>query len=364
MEAHASHRRRRVIIWSSVGFVLVASAVVLSLAFKSAGSNAPAKKKSDKETAPAAPVELSTVTVGPISTYLQTSATLEPRNSAVLMARREGQVIELLAEEGQWVKAGEVLARFEDREASLAVDRATLSFEVVKREAERGDQLHAQGYLSPREQEDLDLKRRTASVELEQAKHNLDLTRITAPFSGRVTERQINMGETVTPGKACFQLVEFSPLLVRLFFPERDLSAIRVGQSARLTIDSQPGRTFEARVVRLNPVVDQSNGTCKVTLELPNPEGALRPGAFARVSLQTGSFPGALLLPRRGVVSEDGESFVFVARGDSAVRLPVKLGAVENETAQVLAGLRAGERVVTVGQGGLKQGSKIRVVRS
>ena len=86
--------------------------------------------------------------------------------------------------------------------------------------------------------------------------------------------------------------------------------------------------------------------------------------SFARVRLKTGSFASALLLPRRGVLSEDGEDYVFVARGDSAVRVPVKLGAVEDETAQITAGLTRGDRVVTVGQGGLKQGSKIRVVRS
>ncbi len=365
MEAHRDHRRRRaVIIWSSLGVVLVAAAVVLSLAFKNAGSNASAKKKADKETTPASPVELSDVKVGAISTYLQTSATLEARNAATLMARREGPVVAILSEEGQWVNSGDVLARLEDREAKLAVERAELAYQVAKREAERGDQLHAQGYLSPREQEDLDLKRRTAQVELEQARHDLSLTRITAPFAGRVSERRVNLGETVTPGRPCFELVDFDPLLIRLYFPEREVPAVRVGQSALITMDSQPGRTFEARVVRINPVVEQSNGTFKVTLELPNPEGKLRPGAFARVSLKTGSFADALLLPRRGVMSEDGEDFVFLARGDSAVRMPVKMGAVEHDTAQILSGLKPGERVVTVGQGGLKQGSKIRVVRS
>ena len=99
-------------------------------------------------------------------------------------------------------------------------------------------------------------------------------------------------------------------------------------------------------------------------LELPNPGGNLRPGAFARVRLRTGSFASVLLLPRRGVLTEDGEDYVFVASGDSVVRVPVKLGAIENDTAQITNGLTRGDRVVTVGQGGLKQGSKIRVVRS
>ncbi len=365
MESHRDHRRRRaLILWSSLGVVLLAAAVVLSFAFKNAGSNASSKKKAEKENTPASPVELSEVQVGPISTYLQTTGTLEARNAATLMARREGPVVAVEAEEGRWVNAGDVLARLEDREAKLAVERAELAYQVAKREAERGEQLGAQGYLSPREQEDLDLKRRTGQVDLEQARHDLALTAISAPFAGQVSERMVNLGETVTAGRPCFKLVDFNPLLIRIYFPERELPAVRVGQSALLTLDSQPGRAFEARVVRINPVVEQSNGTFKVTLELPNPSGLLRPGAFAHVSLKTGGFADALLLPRRGVVSEDGEDFVFVARGDSAVRVPVKLGAVEHDTAQILSGLKARDRVVTVGQGGLKQGSKIRVVRS
>jgi len=356
--------RRRMLVASALGLILLVTAVGLSCAFKNAGSNGKGKKKAEKDPVPASPVEVSEVRDGAISTYLETTCTLEARNQATLVARREGPLVEVVVEEGQWVRAGDLLARLDDKEASLAVDRASLGLEVAKREAVRADTLHSQGFMSPKDQDDLVLKRRTAEVELEQARYNLGLTRIVAPFAGRVVERDVHLGETVTPGKACFTIVDFDPVRARLYFPERDLQSVRVGQQALVSLDSRPGQPFEARVTLVNPVVDQTNGTFKVTLELPNPGGALRPGAFARVRLKTGSFANALLLPRRGVVSEDGEDYVFVARGDSAVRVPVKIGAIENDTAQITTGLARGDRVVTVGQGGLKQGSKIRIVRS
>jgi len=364
MEVQRNPRRRLVFIGSAVGLIALVTAVGLSCAFKNAGSNAKAKKKAEKDPIAASPVEVTVVRDGPISTFLETTATLEARNSATLVARREGPVVAVAAEEGQWMREGEVLARLDDKEARLAVERADLALEVAKREADRAEQLHSQGFMSPKEQDDLVLKRRTAEVELEQARYNFALTRITAPFAGRVVERSVNLGETVTPGKSCFTLVDFNPVLARLYFPERDLPAVQVGQQALVTLDSHPGKVFEARVSLVNPVVDQSNGTFKVTLELPNASGALRPGAFARVRLKTGSFASTLLLPRRGVLSEDGEDYVFVAHGDSAVRVAVKVGAIENDTAQITTGLARGDRVVTVGQGGLKQGSKIRVVGS
>jgi multidrug efflux pump subunit AcrA (membrane-fusion protein) len=80
------------------------------------------------------------------------------------------------------------------------------------------------------------------------------------------------------------------------------------------------------------------------------------------VRLRTGSFQNALLLPRRGVLTEDGESYVFVAQGDSVNKVGITLGAVENDTAQIIGGLKAGDSVVTVGQGGLKPGAKIKAV--
>ena len=365
MEVQGTPRRgrRRMLVLSGLGLVLLV-AVGLSFAFKNANGNGKAKKKAERDSIPASPVEVSEVRDGPINTFLETTATLEARNQATLVARREGPVVELATEEGQWVQAGSLLARLDDKEARLAVERAELALAVAKRAAERADQLHSQGYMSPKEQDDLVLRRRTAEVELEQRRYDLSLTRIVAPFAGRVVERMINLGETVAPGKSCFSMVDFDPVRARLYFPERDLPAVKLGQQALVTLDSHPGKVFEAVVTLVNPVVDHSNGTFKVTLELPNPGGTLRPGAFARVRIRTGSFASALLLPRRGVLTEDGEDYVFVARGDSAVRIPVTLGAIENETAQITAGLAAGERVVTVGQGGLKQGSKIRVVRS
>jgi membrane fusion protein (multidrug efflux system) len=116
-------------------------------------------------------------------------------------------------------------------------------------------------------------------------------------------------------------------------------------------------------VALVNPVVDRANGTVKVTIEVRDPRRELRPGNFAKVQLRTGSFDDAIVLPRRAMLLEDGENYVFVAQGDSVIKRVVTLGAVAGDTAQILAGLAVGDRVVTVGQGGLKQGAHIKPVR-
>jgi RND family efflux transporter MFP subunit len=345
-----------------VGVLVLVIVAGVALTARRAGGNGGDKKKKSDEGPVASPVELTTARRGRIATFAQNTTTLEARNAAVLVARRPGQVLALLAEEGQWLKKGQPLARLDDREARLKVQRTELAAEVAKREIDRAKQLSDKGYMSAREIDDLEVKRRNAWVELEQARYELSQMVITAPFAGRVVDRMVQLGETVTEGKECFRIVDFDPVLARLYFPERELPRIRVGQDAVVTMDANPGHEFHGRVALVNPVVDRTNGTFKVTLEIANPNGALRPGTFARARIKTGEFEGAVLMPRRGLITEDGEDYVFVARGDSVVRIGVNVGAIEGDDAQILAGLREGDSVVTVGHGGLKPGAKIKPV--
>jgi RND family efflux transporter MFP subunit len=355
-------RRRRVLLWSAVAVLVVAVAAGGLLVARNARGNG-GKKKNDKEQTPPAPVELTEVRRGSVTTFLETTTTLEARNSAVLVATRPGQVTRIGAEEGAYVRAGHRLAQLDDTEARLAVERAEVALEIAEREAERGRQLRPQGFISERDLDDLELKRRNAQVARDEARYNLSQTRLVAPFSGRVTARMVNLGETVTPGRECFRLEDFDPLLARLHFPERELSRVRPGQPAWITLDAHPGQAFQAKVALVNPVVDRANGTFKVTLEVGDPARVLRPGNFVRARLRTGSFEDAVVLPRRAMLSEDGEDFVFVARGDTVIKVAVRVGAISGDTAQVLAGVVAGDSVVTVGQGGLKHGARIKPVR-
>lgn len=366
MELQQRKRRpRRIWLFSGLGVVVVAAGLIAVLAIQNARGNGSASKgKKNGEKAPAAsPVELSLVAQDEMSTFLETTATLEPQNTAMLVARRQGQIVELPAEEGDFVREGATLAKIDDTETQLAYDRAKLAYEVAERDLVRGKQLKERNLISDKELDDRELAKRTAWQEMEQAKYDLSQTRITAPFAGHVVKRLVNLGETVTAGRECFELADFSPLLARVYFPERELPRIKVGQGAVLELDVHPGKEFPATVSLVNPAVDRTNGTFKVTLEVRDPSGLLRPGNFAHVRLRTGTYADAVVLPRRALVSEDGDEFVFVARADSVDRVQVRVGAISGDSVQILDGVAPGDSVVTVGQGGLKQGSKIKSVR-
>ena len=367
METSLVKRRRRpLILWSALGLGLLVVGIGVAVALRSARGDGPSSKKKGKgKDAPiAAPVELSRADKGDVATFLETTTTLEPVNQATLVAKRQGQVVAVVAEEGAWVTRGQVLARIDDTEAKLALDKAQIGSDIAKRELERGKQLKQRSMISDKDLDDQELKMRSAWQELEQARYDLEQTRITAPFSGRVLERMIHLGETVTPGHECFRLADMTPLRARVYFPERELSRVRTGETAQLETDTRPGQKYAGTVTIVNPSVDLSNGTFKVTLEVVDKTGALRPGTLCRMRLITGTFRDAICVPRRALLSEDGEDFVFLARADSVNRVKVRVGAISGDTAQILAGLAPGDSVVTVGQGGLKQGSKIKPVRS
>ena len=148
MDSNHAPRRRRRWLWPVVGLAVVA--VIAGGLLVARNGQANSKKKDKKEEIPAAPVELSTVGKGAISTYLETTTVLEAVNSAMLVARTQGQVVALLAEEGQPVARGQVLARLDDTEARIALSRARLSIEQAEREATRGKQLHERGVQSQR----------------------------------------------------------------------------------------------------------------------------------------------------------------------------------------------------------------------
>ncbi|HLF06488.1 MAG TPA: efflux RND transporter periplasmic adaptor subunit, partial [Thermoplasmata archaeon] len=254
----APRRSKRVWLLSGLGALLVVIAVGIVFLARNAQGDGDGKgkkkgKKGEKETT-AAPVEISVLGSGSISTFLQTTATLEARNSAILVAQRSGPIAAVNVEEGSWVKTGQVLARLDDTEARVSLERAQVNLEIAQREYDRGKQLVERNLISEKEMDDSKLKLRTAEVELEQRRFDFSQTRLTAPFSGRIADRFVKLGETVTVGKECFRLVDFNPLRARLYFPERELSRVAPGQDAVVTVDTHPGHEFRGKVELVNPV--------------------------------------------------------------------------------------------------------------
>jgi len=184
-------------------------------------------------------------------------------------------------------------------------------------------------------------------TELELAKQALTDSTLTAPFSGRVRERHATPGQFLGTGAPVVTIVKVNPLRLRLSIPEREASAVRTGLAVRVLLEGDP-RVYEGRVSRISPAIEESSRTLSIEAEVANPNGVLRPGAFANAEVVTESTQVAILVPETALASFAGVDKVFVVTAGKATERRVTLGRRHDGQVEVLAGLKVGEDVVTV----------------
>lgn len=333
---------------------------------KSSGGATPAAAKNgkngkDKEKAPV-PVSIAAIGAAPISAYITSTANLVAENEVKIVSEAEGRVERLLVEEGHYVQQGQPLAALVRGDAEMLREKARVRAANARVAFNRASEMHTKELMSRGDYDKVVMEKEVAEQELAEAEWRLGKTTIRAPFTGRVTERTVNQGQHVRPGDVLFTLTDYDPLIARIFLPERDVLALKVGREVRLTLRASNDVAFTGRIRQISPVVDTSTGTVKVTVEATNPPAIVRPGAFVSVDIVRETKPNAVRVPREAVLRELRESHVFVAEGSVARRREVTLGIEEGDFVEALSGVRPGEKVIVAGQGALRDGSPIKVL--
>lgn len=368
---------------------------------------APAKNASDSSAdETATPVELAATEKKTVSAQVTGTANLRPLRLIQVATQAEGVVIEILAEEGDYVERGQPLCRLDGRDLEIRLvlteerlaqarlqleksgirrEKAQVQIENSKAELQRQEEAYAEKLVSEREVAELRYRldelrhdeRIAASevrefthrleelqAEISQVKLELSRKQILAPFSGRITERTVQLGQTVRQLDSLFRLGAFSPLYADVHLAELEALRVHSGQKAIVSLGRGGSAQSVGYVERISPVVDPATGTVKVTVRVEPSAQELKPGAFVRVSIETDRRAEAVLIPKRAIVEEDGETFVFIAEGETAHRRPVVLGYETESEIEVQQGVTPGEKVVVAGQGKLKDGAKIREITS
>lgn len=317
----------------------------------------------EQEDIAAIPVEAAMVSLGNVAAFYSGTATLEAEQRAEVVSEITGVVLETIAEEGDFVNAGDVLARVETDRYRLEVDRANAALKRLKTDYERKKELFQRELVSAEvfEQVSADFEAQVAEHEL--ALLNLKHTDIRAPISGYVAERMIRRGNLVELYQPVYSIASYDPLLAVLHVPERELAVLRKGQKVVMQLDAWPGEEFTGEVIRISPVVDPETGTFRVTSEIVDTGGKLKPGLFGRVNVHYDLRESVPVVPREAVLTEDQESHVFVINQEgNAQRRPVVLGYEQQGRIEVIQGVTAGEQVVTAGKGSLSDGARVEVV--
>lgn len=328
-----------------------------------ANGNDAAGAAEEPEEVAAIPVEAATVTLGDVAAFYSGTATLEADQRAEVVSEITGVVLEIRAEEGDFVEAGQVLARVETDRYKLEVDRANAALKRLKTDFHRKKELFQKELVSADvfEQVSADYEAQVAEHEL--ALLNLKHTDIRAPISGYVAERMIRRGNLVELYQPVYSIASYDPLLAVLHVPERELGVLRKGQQVVMQFDAWPGESFTGEVIRVSPVVDPETGTFRVTSEITDEGGKLKPGLFGRVNVHYDLRQAVPVLPREAILTEDEQNHVFVIGEEgNAQRRAVSLGYEQQGRIEIIEGVSAGDRVVTAGKGSLSDGARVEVV--
>ncbi|MCH9688171.1 MAG: efflux RND transporter periplasmic adaptor subunit [Deltaproteobacteria bacterium] len=343
--------------------VLATGAAVAVLGWPDESGSAPrtAAASAGEGTEPEAPTPVTTVPVrqGEIATYLSATANLVAEDSISVVAEVAGRVERVLLAEGEAVKSGALVVALDDREATLGLSTARIQVRQARATKQR---VEALGQLvSEEEREKSRTDHDVAAQAVVDARFRVAQTRIRAPRSGKVTRRDVAVGQYVRAGDPVLEITDFSTLVARIFVPERDALALAPGRSVEFALQAAPGVKFEGTVRDVASVVDASSGTVKVTIEVTDAPPQVRSGSFVSVRMVREHHDQALWLPREAVTRGPRASHVFVVDGETVTRREVELGAQDGPRLHIVSGLTQGEVVVLAGHGKLADGAAVQV---
>lgn len=323
-------------------------------------------ENTDEETeeAPPIPVETTKPVRGDIYAVYSGTAPIEAFAEATVIGKVGGEVRELLAEEGDVVTKGQILARLDGDRLRLEVSQSEAQLQKLRRDYERNIDLSEKGLISEGDFEKIKYEMEALQASHNLAKLELDYTQIRAPIDGVVSERLIKLGNTISPNDPVFQVTSLDPLVAYLHVPEREFRNIEIGQPVSIEVDALPSAPVIANVTRVSPIVDPATGTFKVTIEMYDEERRIKPGMFGRLSVVYDQHANVLQVPRSALVEETGRASVFVVEDDVAKRKPVETGYSEAGMIEITSGLTEDEDVVTVGQIGLKPDARVTVINA
>jgi membrane fusion protein (multidrug efflux system) len=305
---------------------------------------------------------------------IEASGQLLAVDQAEVAAEVQGQVTEVLRDEGEGVEEGDPLLRIdpERRELERADARARLAEARAAeresaRDAERIRKLHAQGAVSDARLDQAETaskaaeaRRRAMEAQVGVAERAVRDATVRAPFSGLVARRFVSRGEFVRPGERLFELVALDPIEVEFHLPEVDSGRVEPGASVDVRVAPYPDEVFDASVTMISPTIDPSTRTLRVKAVLENPAGRLRPGLFARADLGVARREGVAMVPEEAILQRADGPVVFRLDADDRVqRRVIETGVHREGEVEVVSGLASDDWVVVRGHTQLLDGSRV-----
>ena len=295
---------------------------------------------------------------------LDLPAEIEPYENLWVKSEAQGQVLEVYVEEGQQVKKGQILVRLDDRDYLASLARIEAGYKLARTEYKRLYSL-VENKIAPKSE----LDRVEAQIEELKAQRNsamlaLSRTKINSPISGRLNELKAKQGDQLAPGSSVAQILQFGQVKVVVGIPESDVAAVFDLNKADVIIEALNGLRVKGKKIFLSRQPGTLARLYDLELLVPNPDGRILSGMFARVEIVKKVFEDALTIPIYALINKGDEYIVYVEENGKARERSVKIGILSGLEAQVVSGLNPGERLIIVGHRFLDEGQPVEVIKN
>lgn len=308
---------------------------------------------------PPTSVETATVSGKPLTASISAVGTLRADESVIIRPELPGRIEEIHFDEGQRVAKGDPLFSLDASLIEAELREAEANLALSQSSNDRAQDLIGRKLIA---QADYDNARSRLAVDqarLSSARTRLAKTVIEAPFDGVVGLRHVSPGDYVEVAQELVNIVNLNPIKVDFRVPETELSQLAPGQAIEIRLDAFPGESFRGEVIAIDPQIDVSGRNVLLRAEVPNPELKLRPGLFARLSLELEQREDALLVPEQALWPQGDQQFVFRVEEGQAKLVQVETGIRRAGQVEIVSGLEAGDQIVTAGQLKLYDGAKV-----
>ena len=265
------------------------------------------------------------------------------------------RIQKIYVEVGDFVRAGQIVAKMDE----VSLNQSKLSMANDSLEYSRIKKLYEQGGVSKSDFDAMELK---YNVTRSQYQNLLENTILRSPVSGVITARNYDQGD-MYGGSPIYVVEQITPVKLYVGISEMDYTRVKKNDTVTLTADALPGKTFTGRIARIYPTIDAATHTFTAEVNVANRDRLLRPGMYARVTMNFGS-NHSIVVPDDCVVKQQGSGVrsVFVLQNDNTVKeIVVTLGRHFGTEYEILSGIAEGDKVVVKGQASLKNGSKVNV---
>lgn len=319
------------------------------------------------------PVSVETIKLRSIEEFINTTGTAFPKGEITLKSKitasyylekntETGRVWQL----GDKIKTGALIARLEDKEYvnSIKLETSQLNLELTETELKKEESLYEKGGVTLKELKTAGINYENAKTTVENAKLQLDKTRIVAPIDGVIVDLPYYTQSTqVETGSLIARIMDYQVMYMDVQLPEKYISVIKPGQLVKLTNYTIPEDTITGNITQLSPAINADTRTFKGNISINNPKYLLRPGMFVKADIVTNHADSVIVIPKSIILSRQRGKTVFIVDRGLAVERIVETGLENILDVEVKKGLEKNERVVISGFETLSNKSKVKIIK-